>query len=73
MKNFLYRHGWSYDQVRSLRVVPLCFLVYFLATYGFTAMTRNQSIGQETPLIIYLSDLGFVDESVEKNHSWTDG
>lgn len=73
MKNFLYRHGWSYDQVRHLRVVPLCFLVYFLATYGFTAMTRNQSISQETPLIIHLSDFGFMDESVEKNHSWTDG
>ena len=59
MKKFLYRHGWSYDQVRHLKVVPLCFLVYILATYGFTEMTRNQSIGE--------------DESVEKNHSWTDG
>ena len=73
MKKFLYRHGWSYDQVRHLKVVPLCFLVYILVTYGFTAMTRNQSIGQETPLIIHLSDFGFEDESVEKNHSWTDG
>ena len=73
MKKFLYRHGGSYDQVRHPKVLPLCFLVYFLVTYGFTAMTRNQSIGQGTPLIIHLSDFGFMDESVEKNHSWTDG
>lgn len=45
----------------------------YLSNLWFYGNDQESTIGQETPLIIHLSDFGFEDESVEKNHSWTDG
>ncbi|MCH1939877.1 hypothetical protein [Holdemania massiliensis] len=73
VREFLYNHGWSYYQVRNLTVAPLCFLLFILATYGFTSVTQNQSFSKESPQVIPLSDFGLMDEIVEKKRNWIDG
>ena len=73
VRKFFYNHGWSYYQVRNLTVAPLCFLLFILATYGFTSVTQNQSLSEESQQVIPFSDFGLTDEIVEKKRSWIDG